>query len=96
MTTFTLLWIPGVVLASGNHHKHLNCPQYFKFFLNPSRGSKYKLFLGNGIRCAGAVRPNCVTNMGKIIPETQRISIFPQLVYCLAVQSLRNYVPIFT
>lgn len=96
MTAFTLLWIPGVVLASGNHHKHLDCPQYFRFCLNPTRGCKYKFLLGNGIRCAGAVHSKCVINMGTVIPERQANPNFPQLVYCLAVQIWRNYIPIFT
>lgn len=93
-TTFTLLWILDMVLASGNHHKLLNCPQYFRFCLNSSRGSKYKFLLGNGIRCAGAVHPNSMINMGTVIPERQRnpISHSQLTVY----QSLRNYVPIFT
>lgn len=92
MTGFTLLWIPGVVLASGNQYKHLNHPWYFRFCLNSSIGSKYQFLLGNGIRCAGAVHSNCVINMGAVIPGKQ----FPHPVYCLPVQSLRAYILIFT
>lgn len=78
MTAFTLLWIPGVVLAWGSQHKHLKCPWYFRFCLNSSRGSKHQFLMGNGIRRAGAVRPNCVINKRTVIPERQRNPSFLQ------------------